>query len=71
MTVTIDVDGLEKFDKVGNEVILAELVLWSVEAFHKIDEGGEFKAFGIEFELSFQDFHILMGEHRHDALHVF
>ena len=42
MAVAIDINRLEKFDEIGYEVILAQLVFRGVESFHEIDEGGQF-----------------------------
>jgi hypothetical protein len=51
VAVPVDVDGLEELDEVGDEVVFADLVLGGVEFFHEVDEGGQFQATGVEFEL--------------------
>ena len=70
MAVAVDVDRLEELYEVGDEVVLADLVLGGVELFHEVDEGGQLKALGVELELLLEDLHVLLGEHGHDALHV-
>lgn len=47
MTVSIDIDSLEKFDKIGDEVILADLILRTVEFFHEIQKSRQLEAFWI------------------------
>ncbi len=39
MAVAVDVDGLEKLDEIGDEVVFADLVLRGVELLHEVDEG--------------------------------
>lgn len=60
MAIPIDIYGLEKLDEITDEVVLVDLVLGGVQTFHEVDESGQFKTFGIEFELSLEDFHVLM-----------
>ena len=70
MAVAVDVDRLEELYEVGDEVVLADLVLGGVEFFHEVDEGGQLEALWVELELLLEDLHVLLGEHGHDALHV-
>lgn len=42
MAVSVDVYGLEEFDEIGDEVVLADLILGRVQFLHQIQEGGQF-----------------------------
>jgi len=41
MAVTVDVNRLEEFDEVRDEVVFADFVLRGVELLHEVDEGGK------------------------------
>ena len=71
MAVSVDVDGLEELDEIGDEVVLVDLALGRVELLHEVDEGGQLEAVGVEFELFLKDLHVFLCEDGHDPLHVF
>jgi hypothetical protein len=61
---------LEKLDEIGSELVFAYLVFWEVEFLHEVDEGRKLETFWLELEFLFEDLYVLLGEHKHDALHV-
>lgn len=71
MPIPVNVDRLKEFYEVRYKVVLTYFVLRGVELLHEVDKGGQLQSLWVELEFLLENLHVLLGKHRHDALHVF